>query len=47
MPYPIRVALRGRLNGTLPGCGCIKVIKDWTNKEIAIWNRALVLMAGG
>jgi hypothetical protein len=44
VPYPIRLALRRRLKGMLPGCGCIKVIKDWTNKEIAIWNSALVSM---
>jgi hypothetical protein len=44
VPYPVRFALRWRLKGKLPGCGCIKVIKDWTNKETAIWNNALASM---
>lgn len=38
VPMPIRVWMMDRLTGPLPGCGCIKVLKDFTERERQIWN---------
>lgn len=42
VPDPIRLALANRLTGPLPGCGCVKYIKDIYVKESATW-RALAI----
>jgi hypothetical protein len=44
VPMPIRLFLKHRLTGPLPGCGCIKPLKDLTNRETAIWNAALTTL---
>lgn len=45
VPMPIRVALRDKLSGPLPGCGCVKFLKDLYESEVSKWNESALILS--